>query len=153
MYFKGMQGFQEVGLPLLESQTKDAGGKTAEKGRGDPAVGAGRNSDGQERGTAAAEEKEVKIMTDPKKVFQALIMCRTKCSLDAYNLIKQMQKENKALRQLLDWAVECDFGYDNLGNWWVDRIKGEIEGMGYTEGLIHLAKRYMEIFGEEDEDG
>ena len=79
--------------------------------------------------------------------------CRTEWSHDVYNLIKGMQKENEALRQLLDWAVECDFGYDNLGNWWVDRFKGEIEGMGYTEGLIHLAKRYMEIFGEEDEDG
>ena len=67
-------------------------------------------------------------------------------------LLKDLEKENKALRKLLDWAVECDFGLDNLGDWWRERFAEEIKEMGYTESLIHLARRYIEVFegGEDD---
>ena len=71
---------------------------------------------------------------------------------DALALLKEQEQEIKGLRTLVEWAVECDFGYDNLGDWWVDRFKSEIEGMSYTEGLIHLAKRYIEVFEEDSED-
>ena len=71
---------------------------------------------------------------------------------DALALLREQKLEIKGLRKLVEWAVECDFGYDNLGDWWVDRFKSEIEGMSYTEGLIHLAKRYIEVFEEDSED-
>ncbi|MBR5312834.1 MAG: hypothetical protein IKU40_08150, partial [Clostridia bacterium] len=80
-----------------------------------------------------------------KKCTNELINKISERSDDAYNLIKKLQAKNKALRKLVEWAVECDFGYDNLGDWWVDRFKDEIEGMDYTEGLIHLAERYVEV--------
>jgi len=68
-------------------------------------------------------------------------------------MLRERENEIKALRKLLDWAVECDFGIDNLGDWWTERFAEEIEGMDYKESLIHLAKRYIEVFegGEDDE--
>lgn len=49
----------------------------------------------------------------------------------------------KALRLLLDWAVECGFGYDNIPDEY-EKYKDEIEEMNYTEGLIHIAEREVE---------
>lgn len=78
--------------------------------------------------------------------------CSNHLCKDALAMLKNLEKENKALRKLLDWAVECDFGLDNLGDWWVERFAEEIKRMGYTESLIHLARRYIEVFegGEDD---
>lgn len=45
----------------------------------------------------------------------------------------------KALRLLLEWAIECGFGYDNLGDLY-DKYKNDIEPMGYSDGLIHIVK-------------
>lgn len=78
--------------------------------------------------------------------------CMRSAMRDALALLKEQELEIKGLRKLVEWAVECDFGYDNLGDWWVDRFKSEIEGMSYTEGLIHLAKRYVEVFEGGDGD-
>ena len=63
-----------------------------------------------------------------KKCTNELINKISERSDDAYNLIKKLQAKNKALRKLVEWAVECDFGYDNLGDWWVDRFKDESKG-------------------------
>ena len=78
--------------------------------------------------------------------------CMTNLHKDALALLKEQEKEIKALRKLLDWAMECDFGIDNLGDWWAERFAEEIEGMGYKESLIHLAKRYIEVFEGGDGD-
>lgn len=78
--------------------------------------------------------------------------CTNKLICDAFGLLKEQEKEIKALRKLLDWAMECDFGIDNLGDWWTERFAEEIEGMGYKESLIHLAKRYIEVFEGGDLD-
>ena len=48
----------------------------------------------------------------------------------------------KALRLLLEWAIESGFGYDNLGDLY-DKYKNDIESMDYSDGLIHIAK--MEV--------
>jgi hypothetical protein len=79
--------------------------------------------------------------------------CSRILAAEALALLKEQELEIKGLRKLVEWAVECDFGYDNLGDWWVDRFKSEIEDMSYTEGLIHLAKRYVEVFDGGDGDG
>jgi len=78
---------------------------------------------------------------------------RCDAARETVRMLREHEKEIKALRKLLDWAVECDFGLDNLGDWWTERFAEEIEGMGYKESLIHLAKRYIEVFeGGEDDD-
>lgn len=56
------------------------------------------------------------------------------------NEIDELKTENEALKLLIEWAEECDFGYDNFHEEY-ERYKDEIEGMGYTEGMIHIAKR------------
>lgn len=53
---------------------------------------------------------------------------------------KKYAMENEALKLLIEWAEECGFGYDNFPEEY-ERYKDEIEGMGYTEGMIHIAKR------------
>lgn len=80
------------------------------------------------------------------------VECKRRVVTDALALLKEQEKENRALRKLLDWAVECDWGLDNLGDWWVERFSDEIKGMGYTESLIHLARRYIEIFEGDKDD-
>lgn len=82
----------------------------------------------------------------------ARIKCKKELMQEALALLKEQEKENRALRKLLDWAVECDWGLDNLGDWWVDRFANEIKGLGYTESLIHLARRYIEVFEEGEDD-
>lgn len=56
------------------------------------------------------------------------------------NEINELKTEKEALKLLIEWAEECDFGYDNFPEEY-ERYKDEIEGMGYTEGMIHIAKR------------
>ncbi len=51
--------------------------------------------------------------------------------------------EEQALRLLLDWAIECGFGYDSFPEEY-ERYKEEITEMSYTEGMIHIAKRVLE---------
>ena len=54
--------------------------------------------------------------------------------------IDELKTENAALKLLIEWAEECDFGYDNFPEEY-ERYKDEIEDMGYIEGMIHIAKR------------
>lgn len=49
----------------------------------------------------------------------------------------------KALLLLLDWAVECGFGYDNIPEEYAMYEKN-VENMGYMEGLIYIAEREVE---------
>ena len=51
-------------------------------------------------------------------------------------------EENAALRRLIDWAVQCDFGYDNIPEEY-EKYKAEIEekDLGYIPGLIYIAKQ------------
>lgn len=57
----------------------------------------------------------------------------------------QERKTEKALRLLLEWAIECDFGYDNIPEEY-EKYKDDIEGMSYTDGLIYIAR--MEVDNE-----
>jgi len=67
------------------------------------------------------------------------------------NEINELKTENEALKLLIEWAEECDFGYDNFPEEY-ERYKNEIEGMGYIEGMIHIAKRvYQQKRGAENE--
>lgn len=54
-----------------------------------------------------------------------------------------MSKTEKALRLLLEWAVECDFGYDNFPEEY-ERYKDEIKDMDYIEGMVYIAEKVIE---------
>lgn len=56
--------------------------------------------------------------------------------------IAELKAENAALRLLIEWAEECDFGYDNFPEEY-ERYKDEIKDVGYIEGMIHIAKRVL----------
>ena len=66
---------------------------------------------------------------------------------DAAELLKEQEKENKALRLLVEWAEECGFGFDQFQDKY-ERYKDEVKGMKYTDGMIHVAKRTLEEGGE-----
>lgn len=69
---------------------------------------------------------------------------------DAIALLKEQNKEIKALRLLVEWAEECDFGFDQFLEEY-ERYKDEITDMKYIEGMIHVAKRTLEDHGAFEE--
>ena len=52
----------------------------------------------------------------------------------------------RALMLLLNWAVECDFGYDNFPEEY-ERYKDDIEDMSYFDGMIYIAEKEVERNG------
>lgn len=72
--------------------------------------------------------------------------CITNLGKDAIELLKEHEKEIKALRLLVEWAEECDFGFDQFPDEY-ERYKEEIKNMNYIEGMIHVAKRTLEDHG------
>ena len=62
---------------------------------------------------------------------------------DALELLKDQQKTIKALQLLVEWAEECDFGFDQFYDEY-ERYKDEIKDMKYIDGMIHVAKRTLE---------
>lgn len=72
------------------------------------------------------------------------------CAIDAIALLKEQGKEIKALRLLVEWATNCDFGFDQFPDEY-ERYKGEIKDMEYIDGMIHIAKRTLEDHGAFEE--
>lgn len=55
----------------------------------------------------------------------------------------EMTKEehlSKALDLIIQWAIECDFGYDNIPEEY-EHYKDEIKDMGYAEGLRYIVMK------------
>ena len=69
---------------------------------------------------------------------------------DAFALLKEQEKEIKALRLLVEWATDYDFGFDQFHDEY-ERYKDEIKGMKYINGMIHVAKRTLEDHGAFEE--
>ena len=72
--------------------------------------------------------------------------CTQALSEDALAMLEEQNKEIKALRLLVEWAEECDFGFDQFYDEY-ERYKDEIEDMGYIDGMVHVAKRTLEDYG------
>ena len=68
----------------------------------------------------------------------------------AIDLLKEQKKEIKALHLLVEWAEECDFGFDQFPDEY-ERYKDEIKDMKYIDGMIHIAKRTLEDHGAFEE--
>ena len=49
-------------------------------------------------------------------------------------------EENTALNLLIDWAIQCDFGFDNFPEEY-EKYKEDIKELGYKEGMIYIAKK------------
>lgn len=62
---------------------------------------------------------------------------------------EELKKENAALKLLVEWAEECDFGYDNFPEEY-ERYKDEIRDMGYIDGMIYIAKRIYQRQSKKD---
>lgn len=62
-------------------------------------------------------------------------------------IVSALQDEN-ALRLLLSWAEECDWGFNNFPEECESYI-AEAENMSYLDSMIYVAKRYLE---ERDSD-
>ena len=87
------------------------------------------------------------IAVDKEELIKALKYDRNQYNL-GYNRgfqdgVYSEEDENKALRLLLKWAVECDFGYDNFPEEY-ECYKEDIEDMDYIEGMIYIAKKVIE---------
>ena len=73
-----------------------------------------------------------------------------KWTKDVLDLLKEQEKEIKALRLLVEWATDCDFGFDQFHDEY-ERYKDEIKDMKYIDGMIHVAKRTLEDHGAFEE--
>lgn len=65
---------------------------------------------------------------------------------EEYNMISQLLQYAKACRLIVEWAEQCDFGFDNFrDDTVVDWAKFEKQrgDMGYTESLIFYANMYL----------
>ena len=80
--------------------------------------------------------------------------CETGCIVtiakDALQLLKEQEKEIKALHLLVEWAEECDFGFDQFPDEY-ERYKDEIKDMKYIDGMVYIAKRTLEDQGAFEE--
>lgn len=66
--------------------------------------------------------------------------------------LEKLKKENKALRQLLEWAIECHFGFDVFeGDEFLEEHFNfdEVEDMNYIDALIYFSERWMEYNGRD----
>lgn len=68
---------------------------------------------------------------------------------DACALLKEQEKEIKALRLLVNLAEECGFGFDQFYDTY-ERYEDEIKAMNYIDGMIHIAKRMLEDSGGDE---
>ena len=64
------------------------------------------------------------------------------CAEDHEQLAEWL-KELKGLRLLLDWAIECGFGYDSFPEEY-EKYKEKVEGIGYKEGIIFIGRMEAE---------
>lgn len=70
--------------------------------------------------------------------------CQVTLFREALALLKAQENEIKALRLLVDWAEECDFGLDNI-RWREYVTKEELDRVeDYIEKMIYVARRAVE---------
>lgn len=65
--------------------------------------------------------------------------------------IEPDRKTENALRLLVEWAIECGFGYNSIPKEY-EKYKDDISGMKYTEGLLYIAKMEAEHERQSNDD-
>ena len=60
--------------------------------------------------------------------------------------VHKLEKENRALRKLLEWAEECGFGFDNIITDLDEYNKfcEETNDMNYLDSMIYYAERWID---------
>ncbi len=61
--------------------------------------------------------------------------------------VHKLENDIKVLRQLLEWAYECDFGFDQIAtddDFDFDKFYEETKGMGYIESMLLYTERWMD---------
>lgn len=87
--------------------------------------------------------QRVGISVDKEELIRALKYDRGQYEKGYADGKRDGGKRNAALELLLDWAIECDFGYDNIPDEY-EEYKDEIADMDYKEGLIYIAEKKIE---------
>lgn len=84
--------------------------------------------------------QEFRRLTEEAKFKAFSVMCKKAVDFEKENeqLKIDLKLYKKALELFVNWADECDFGYDNLGDLYSE-YKDEIESLKYLEGFIHIA--------------
>lgn len=59
---------------------------------------------------------------------------------EALDIAIKALEENTALNLLVDWAIQCDFGFDNFPEEY-EKYKEDIKELGYKEGMVYIAKK------------
>lgn len=90
------------------------------------------------------------MLCNPKMLTPEMCVKIGKAITSSIHLLKKQEKEVKALRLLVEWAEECDFGFDQFPDEY-ERYKDEIKDMKYIDGMIHVAKRTLEDNGAFEE--
>lgn len=72
---------------------------------------------------------------------------------EEYKMMSELLQYAKSCRLVIEWAEQCDFGFDNIatdysGDWNEEIISEkqfneETKDMDYTESLIYYANIYM----------
>ena len=63
--------------------------------------------------------------------------------------VHRLEKENKALKQLLEWTDECGFTFDQIWNddfLDEDKFIEDTKGMDYIDTMIYYAERWIEEY-------
>jgi hypothetical protein len=75
----------------------------------------------------------------------------SKYAANALVLLKAQENEIKALRLLVGWVEECDFGLDNI-RWREYVTKEELDRVeDYIEKMIYVARRAVEWNDEHEQ--
>lgn len=90
------------------------------------------------------------VCINPKHNGSGTYVLKTCEYCNAVNLLQEQEKEIKALHLPVEWATDCDFGFDQFHDEY-ERYKDEIKDMKYIDGMIHVAKRTLEDHGAFEE--
>lgn len=88
--------------------------------------------------------QEVGISVDKEELMRALKYDRDQYEKGYADGKRDGEKRNAALELLLDWAIECDFYYDNIQDEYDKYGDGITDDMNCKEGLIYIAERVLE---------
>ena len=84
-----------------------------------------------------------KEVDDHSYNFPITIESAYRLAINIETLLKEQEKEIKALRLLVEWATDCDFSFDQFPDEY-EQYKDEVKDMEYIDGMIHVAKRTLE---------
>ena len=75
-----------------------------------------------------------------RKCNECDLVQNTDTLLDLYGKLVEWLEELKALRLLLDWAIECDFGLDSFPEEYAKYKHTLTDDMTYKDMMVQIAK-------------